>query len=159
MRGLGQCASRHRTSLGQYPVDMSSCANNHVPRAHGGLAGAFERGIAAKRAWTTDGTLLSAAAFANRRGVSLDELAVLEVRDEVFSIVVDDAHWYPSELLNLSPSDAAAVCSELADEDPSRKLIFLMRTHGALGGTTVAAAVAEGCINLAIELAKAWRYS
>lgn len=126
--------------------------------ATGGLIGAIERGRAARQAWTQDGTLLTSGAYAAARGISPAALPELEARGELFSLDVDGARWYPSELLKLSPDEAAALCRELTGDDRSRQLVFLMRTHGALGGCTVAAALAQGQLAAVLRLAHAWRH-
>lgn len=123
----------------------------------GGLAAAIQRGALAREEWTRDGTLLSAAEFAARRRLTLMDLVALEARGELFSLEVDDARWYPAELAHMGASDAAALSAALAGLEPTAKLVFLMRRHGTLGGTTVATAIANGGINRVLALAAAWR--
>lgn len=123
----------------------------------GGLAAAIQRGALARDEWTRDGTLLSAADFAAKRLLPLSELAALEARGELFSVEVDDASWYPAELVGMGASDAAALSAVLAGLEPATKLVFLMRRHGTLGGTTVATAIANGGINRVLALAAGWR--
>lgn len=122
----------------------------------GGLAGALERGRAARRSWTQDGTLLSAADYAAHRGVAPAALQHFEGRGELFSLDVNGRRWYPAELLKLSAEDAAALCKELAGEEAARQLIFVMRKHGALGGQTVAEATGRGQLVHVLQLAAAW---
>jgi uncharacterized protein (DUF433 family) len=127
------------------------------PRPDGGLAGALERGRAARRAWMHDGTLLSAADYAAHGGVEPGALQLLEGRGELFALEVDGGRWYPAELLKLSAEDAAALCKELAGEEAARQLIFVMRKHGALGGQTVAETIGRGHLARVLQLAVAWR--
>lgn len=124
---------------------------------HGGLAGAVERGDLVRHQWRLDGTLLSPEVFATRRGVTAVELSQLEAGGQLFSLEVGGARWYPAELLRMSPSDEASLCAALDQLEPTEKLIFLMRDHGALGGVTVAAAVAANGINRVLALAAEWR--
>jgi hypothetical protein len=122
-----------------------------------GLTAAIERGRAARLAWAQDGTLLTAADYAAARGIPLSVLPELEARGELFSLDVQGARWYPSELLKLSPEAAAALCRELAGDNLSRQFIFLMRTHGALAGQTVSTAIGQGRLARVSQLAHAWR--
>lgn len=126
--------------------------------ALGGLAGAVERGRAARQSWTQDGTLLTPADFAATRGISPSVLPELEARGELFSLDIEGARWYPAELLKLSPDEASALCRELAGDDAARQLIFVMRKHGALAGQTVAEAVCQGQLAKVLQLACAWRH-
>lgn len=126
--------------------------------ATGGLSAAVERGRAARLAWTHDGTLLRATDYAAARDISPLELPGLEARGELFSLEIEGATWYPAELLKLAPDEAAALCRELAGDDSAAQLIFLMRTHGALAGQTVAAAVSQGRFADVLRLARAWRH-
>ena len=102
--------------------------------ATGGLSAALSRGRAARLAWTQDGTLLTPEAYAAARGISPSVLPELEARGELFSLAIEGACWYPSELLKLSPDESSAVCRVLAGDDAASQLVFVMRTHGALAG-------------------------
>lgn len=126
------------------------------PQAPGGLDGAAQRGMLAVRDWVSDGVLLSAAEFASRRGLAPSRLADLEAHGELFAVVVDGVPWYPAELLKLTQDDSAALCRQLAGMEVARKVIFLMRKHGALRGDTVAMAMARGEFEAAMRLARAW---
>jgi len=120
-----------------------------------GFAGALARGHAARQAWTQDGTVLTAAEFSAKRGITAADLATLEHRGELFSLTIDDARWYPTELLKLSPDESAVLCRALAGDDPATQLIFLMREHGALGGQTVTAAIGTGQLARVLQLVHA----
>ena len=50
----------------------------------------------------------------------------------------------------------AKINGALGDIDPSSKLLFLLRKHGALGGRTPADAVAEGKFDDVMRLATEW---
>lgn len=130
--------------------------DSDAPIHGGGLAAAVERGALARTDWTSDGTLLSAEAFAARRGVTVGQLEALEARGEVFALEVDNARWYPAELLRVSPDDAAVLCAAAAGLEPSQRLVFLIRRHGALGGVTASAAIADGGMNRVLALVSAW---
>lgn len=122
----------------------------------GGLAAAIARGELARLQWTRDGTLLSPEAFAARRGITPAELDQLEARGQLFSLAVGGARWYPAELLRMSAFDGAALCETLGELEPTEKLIFVMRVHGALGGSTAADAIAAGGIDRVLSLAAGW---
>jgi hypothetical protein len=122
----------------------------------GGLAGALERGRAARLDWTQDGTLLAAADFAAACGIPPSVLPELEACGELFSLEIEGARWYPAELLKLSPDESGAVCRTLAGNDSVRKLIFVMRQHGALGGQGAISAISKGQLAAVLRLAKAW---
>lgn len=126
--------------------------------ATGGLAGAIERGRAARRAWTQDGTLLTAADYAARLGIAPAVLPTLEARSELFSLDIEGARWYPAELLKLSADERAVLCRVLAGDDKARQLIFIQRTHGALAGQTVTAAIARGQLARVLRLVYARRH-
>lgn len=83
---------------------------------------------------------------------------MLEARREFFSLDIEDGRWYPSELVKLSPDEAAVLCRTLAGDDAARLLIFIMRTHGALAGQTVATAIERGQLARVLQLANAWRH-
>lgn len=126
--------------------------------ATGGLAAAQERGRAARVAWTQDGTLLTATDYAAARGIAPSVLPELEARSELFSLDIEGARWYPSELLKLSPDVASAVCRTLAGDDAARQLIFIMRGHGSLAGQTITTAIAQGQLAKVLRLAHTWRH-
>lgn len=118
-----------------------------------GLAGARERGRAARLAWTQDGTVLTAADYAAARGIEPSVLPELEANGELFSLDIEGGRWYPAELLKLAPDEAVVLCRELAGmDDPSSQLVFLMRTHGALAGQTVTMAIANGRLARVLQL-------
>jgi hypothetical protein len=137
---------------------MEPQPNYDAYAAHrGGLAAAIRRGAFAREEWTRDGTLLSAPEFAARRRLTPMELVALEARGELFSVEVDDARWYPAELLRIGAGDAAALTAALAGLEPTAKLVFLLRRHGAFGGATVVTMLANSGINRVLALAAAWR--
>lgn len=102
--------------------------------------------------------MLTATDYAAARGIPASVLPELEARGEMFSLDIEGARWYPSELLKLSPDEASAVCRTLAGEDPARQLIFIMRRHGSLAGQTITAAIAQGQLAKVLRLAQAWRH-
>ena len=124
--------------------------------AQGGLKGAIERGRQARRAWISDRVVLSSAEFAAARGVASEALVALQAGDQLFSLTIEGEVWWPAELLKLSAADASALCSALDGADESSKLVFVMRTHGALGGRTVTEAVANGQLADVLRLARTW---
>lgn len=135
---------------------MNQERSNHDRLTELGLAGAQERGRLARQLWIADGVLISAAAYAASRGLSEPELAALETRGELFSVAIDGVRWYPAELLKLSHDATAALCQALGPLDDASKLVFVMRTHGALGGMTVTEAALRGQWDRVLTLAKSW---
>lgn len=121
-----------------------------------GLTGAQERGRAAHQSWIADGTLITAVDYAARRGLAEHEVAALETRGGLFSVAIDGVPWYPAELLRLSPDAATALCQAIRPLDEVSKLVFVMRTHGALGGLTVTEAALRGQWERTLTLAKTW---
>ncbi len=126
------------------------------PSARGGVDGAVEAGLEARRAWTRDGVLISTAEFASARGVVPDALVALESRGELFSVLVEDQVWWPAELLTLRAEHANAICRALGNLTDSCKVVFLMRKHGVLG-RSVAEAAETGQIAEVVRLAEEWR--
>lgn len=60
--------------------------------------------------------LLTPEAFAEARGVSVQDLLYAEATGNLFSMVVDDQRHYLAELLKFAAADAAVVCLALGDE-------------------------------------------
>lgn len=139
------------------PRELTRTTAHPVVPAAGGLKGALARGQKTKREWTRDGTLVTPEAFAEARGASVQDLLDAEPTGSLFSMVVDDQRYYPAELLKFSSEDAEAVCRALGDEEPSSKLIFLMRKHSMLGGKTVAQFNKRDGLDAVINSAVAWR--
>lgn len=123
----------------------------------GGLRGAVERGRLARDAWIRDGVLLSSAEFAARYGVAVDALLTLESKGELFSVEASGEPYWPAELLKLEPGVVAKLCRALGADSGSAKLTFLMRSHGALAGHSVADAVRHGQLADVLRLARTWR--
>lgn len=110
----------------------------------GGLAGALARGEALKVRWVQDGDLVPARTLATAWGLSPQALGVAATRDEVFSLKVSGKLYYPHEFLHLERKTVAAICRALSGLTPAKKQVFWTRAHGAIGGKTVAAALAAG---------------
>lgn len=106
--------------------------------------------------WTRDGTLVPADTVAQNWGVSPHTVDAARERGEIFSLWLSGAHWYPREALRYERPVLSAICHALGDVDSSSKLLFLLRTHGALGGKTVNQAIENGMLDRVIELAKSW---
>lgn len=129
---------------------------SHNSLSEGGLAGAIERGQAARRAWLREGVVLSSADFAARLRVTPDELASLRSRGELLSVDVDGEACWPAVLLRLPLEQASLLCRSLTGCDDVAKLMFVIRRHGALGGQTVAEAAAQGRLAEVLRLAASW---
>ena len=105
------------------------------------------------------GTLISSEEFATSSGMSTQDLAGAESRDELFSFLVGRKHWYTANLLEIGTEGTAELCRALAGLDPASKLVFFRRKHDGLGDKTVGQAVGEGNLARALELALVWRDS
>ncbi|NHZ43532.1 hypothetical protein [Massilia aquatica] len=77
-------------------------------------------------------------------------------RGEIFSVWADGKPWYPRDGLKLDRSQLARINRTLGNADPSSKLLFFQRKHGALRGRVVAEAVADGDLDDILRLAMAW---
>lgn len=101
--------------------------------------------------------LLPSAEFAARYGVAVEVLPALESKGELFRVEVGGETYWPAELLELEPGVVAELCRALGVESGDAKQIFLMRSHGALAGRSVADAVRNGQLADVLRLARAWR--
>jgi hypothetical protein len=61
-----------------------------------------------------------------------------------------------SEALKLERSALKAINNALGDADPSSKLLFLLKHHGALSGQAPADAVVDGKLEDVLRLAGEW---
>lgn len=111
---------------------------------HQALNDALARGQERLVEWTEDGTLVPRAEFAQACQATTDSIEAAVQRGDLFEIWVGDAPYLPSELIALGLDYSFAICSQLGEESPASKLIFLLRKHGGLGGKTVAEALRTG---------------
>ncbi|QIM52828.1 hypothetical protein [Hydrogenophaga crocea] len=120
-----------------------------------GLAGAISRGRAAREAWVQDGVLVSREQFADRWGVSVEELAQMVAKGELFELEVQGQMWMPAVLLEVSKEAVVEVNRALtwAGVDAATALVFWHRRHGALGETTVVDALRTGGLMLVVQTA------
>lgn len=111
-----------------------------------GLAGAIARGRAAREAWVRDGVLVSREQFAERWGVSVEELTQMVAKGELFELEVLGQMWLPAVLLEAPREAVAEVNRALAEEsvDAATAFVFWHRSHPALGGRTVTQALKLG---------------
>lgn len=114
------------------------------------------RGEARLVAWIQDGTLIEGSKLAEAWAVKRQTLDAARRRGELFSLWVKGKHWYPAELLKFERPALAAVTRKLGDVDSSSKLLFLLRSQGALGGKTPADAIADGRLGDVLRLAEHW---
>ena len=114
------------------------------------------RGEARLVSWTQDGTLVEGSKVEAAWGVKRQTVDAARERGEIFSVWVKGKHWYPGEALKLERGTLAAINRALGDVDPSSKLLFLLRQHGALGGHAPADAVADGKFDDVLRLATDW---
>jgi hypothetical protein len=136
------------------PVDApASLSDQVVSIAHSSAA---VRGEARLVGWTQDGTLVSGNAVETAWNVRRQTVDAARERGEIFSVWVKGKHWYPSEALKLERSALKMINQALGDADPSSKLLFLLREHGALRGKTPADAVGYGMLDDVLRLASEW---
>lgn len=104
-----------------------------------GLAGAIARGRSAREAWVRDGVLVSREQFAERWGVSVEELAQMVAKGELFELEVHGQMWLPAVLLEVPKEAVAEVNRTLAEAGmaASESFVFWQRKLGALGGWAV----------------------
>lgn len=114
------------------------------------------RGEARLVNWTQDGTLLEGSKLEAAWGVKRQTVDAARRRGEIFSVWVKGMHWYPGEVLKFDRATLAKINGALGDIDPSSKLLFLLRKHGALGAQTPADAVADGKLEDVMRLATDW---
>lgn len=108
-----------------------------------GLEGAIARGAAAKEAWVRDGLLVSRESLAQRWGVSLEDVAAMVERGELFELEAVGQRWVPAVFLEL-PRDVVAEVNQALTEasaDASVAFVFWHRKHGTLTGRTVVDAI------------------
>ncbi|HEX8611616.1 MAG TPA: hypothetical protein VF800_10050 [Telluria sp.] len=114
------------------------------------------RGEARLVSWTQDGTLVAGGEVEAAWGVKRQTVDAARQRGEIFSVWVKGKHWYPGDALKFERPTLAKINAALGPTDPSSKLLFLLRKHGALGGQTPADAVAAGKVDEVLRLASDW---
>jgi len=120
------------------------------------IEAAEKRGHETYVRWTRDGTLLSSTEFAPRWGVTRQALEQAVERGELFSLKVGNRRYYPSVFLSLTRPLVAEITRTLGSADADEKLIFMLRTHGGLGGRSIAEAVSAGMEDRVLNLAQSW---
>jgi hypothetical protein len=122
-----------------------------------GVDGALVRGEAAKAGWVRDGVVIPAKELGLAWDMTPQGLGRAADRGELFALKVNNRLYYPACFVALDRETVAAVTSALGELSPAEKLVFWLRTHGSLGGKTVAAAL-EHSSNLTrvVQLASAW---
>ena len=113
-------------------------------------------GQAQMLAWVDDRTLISSMEFGERRGVERQALASAVKRNALFGFKVNNLVYYPAVLADMPAPDSSALCLALGTMSSGKKLLFLLRKHGALDGRTVSQAVLESKLERVLELAAAW---
>ena len=113
-------------------------------------------GQAQMLAWVGDGTLIPSKEFGARRGVERQALASAVKRNALFCFKVNNLVYYPAVLADMPAADSSALCLALGTMSPGKKLLFLLRKHGALDGSTASQAVHESKLERVLELAAAW---
>ncbi|HRO58487.1 MAG TPA: hypothetical protein PK177_04860 [Burkholderiaceae bacterium] len=107
------------------------------------------------RRWVDDGLLVSADELGrawHRKRQSLEQACD---RGELFRIRVGGRWYYPAVFRVLMADDVGRVSRAMAGVDPVSQFIFWSRTHGALGGRTIAQALDAGEGTRAVALAAA----
>jgi hypothetical protein len=127
-----------------------------IEKSKATLDAARAGGQAQMLAWVDDQTLIPSKEFGARRGVERQALASAVKRNALFSFKVNNLVYYPAVLADMPAADSSALCLALGPMSPGKKLLFLLRKHGALDGLTVWQAVHESKLARVLELAAAW---
>jgi hypothetical protein len=135
------------------PEDAAPSPKQIISIAH---TSAEMRGEARLVNWTQDGTLVSGSAVESAWSVRRQTVDAARERGEIFSVWVKGKHWYPGEALKLERRALKMINRALDNADPSSKLLFLLRKHGALHGKTPAEAVGGGMLDDVLRLATEW---
>lgn len=110
-----------------------------------------------KRNWIAAGLLARGPALGDAWGdPSLQTLEQAEASGELFSLVVNGAHWYPAAFTKLPAATVGVLCQALEGVDPVSKVIFWTRPHGALGAKTLEQAVEAGQLARALQITEAF---
>lgn len=120
------------------------------------IARACARGDAWMSRWIREGVLVDAGTAARAWNTSVQAVDAASKRGEIFAVWADGGPWYLRDVLKLDRSQLARINRTLGDADPSSKLLFFQRKHGALRGRVVAEAVADGDLDDILRLAMAW---
>ncbi|MFL9955480.1 hypothetical protein PQR65_19035 [Paraburkholderia nemoris] len=94
-----------------------------------------QQALAARRQMVRSGELLSKDEFREQLHVSSGQLARMVARGSVFTIEVDDVHYFPSLLAapNIDLKRLHAVCRILGPAPPSCRLGYLSSRHANIG--------------------------
>lgn len=153
----GMPLPRARGTRARVAPVQSFAVDNRYAAASGGLAGAVARGEAARVQWIKDGVIVPGQQLARAWGLTRQALAPAADRGEIFAVKVGNRLYYPQAFLRLDRATVAAICRALGDLGVSEKLMFWLRTHGALAGISIASALEAGTAVAKIErLAAAW---
>ncbi len=158
LEGLGSTVEALEAAVLLLPAsnEASLAAVSAPLPALGGLQGALQQGEALKAQWVRDGTLVPSAAMSQAWGVTPQALQQSVARGDLFAMKLAGKTYYLAALRRLDREAAGKVCRALGNVEPSGKLIFWLRTHGALAGKTVPEALAAGKLNRVLQLAQAW---
>ncbi|MCE3606467.1 hypothetical protein LXA47_23075 [Massilia sp. P8910] len=117
---------------------------------------ALARGDAVLAKWIQDRVLVDTNAVAHAWNISSQAVHAARKRGEIFAVWANGKHWYAREALRFERGKLARINRTLGDVDPSSKLLFFLRQHGALGGRIVADAIAGGDLDDVLRLARNW---
>ncbi|MDM5179653.1 hypothetical protein PO883_20900 [Massilia sp. DJPM01] len=124
-------------SAATYP-QAGSTATDTIRRANEeATKRALARGEAVLTKWIEDGVLVDASTVAHAWSTTMQAVHAARKRGEIFSVWANGKHWYAREALRLERGKLARINRALGDVDPSSKLLFFLRRHGALGGRTI----------------------
>lgn len=141
----------------QLASGATGASNPPDPARDAAIGQAQARGEARLVAWTRDGTLIDSATVADAWGIRRQTLDAARARGELFSLWFKGQHWYPAEILKFERQTFARINAALGTADPSRKLLFLLHRHGALGGRSPADAIADQLEDV-VRLAGSWAH-
>jgi hypothetical protein len=96
----------------------------------------WQQALTARREMVTNGALISEADFRQRLGLTQRRLRKLLADGSVFTMVVDDAEYYPALLADpiLDRKRLQSICRILVPAPPECRLDYLSSRRGSLGG-------------------------
>ena len=106
--------------------------------------------------WVKDGTLMASDEFATQWGMTPQGLHKAATRGELPAIKVTNRTYYPTVLCGLPRPFASSLGQALCSLSPVQQLIFLLRSHGALDGKSVAELTTSAQRVRALALAESW---
>lgn len=121
-----------------------------------GLEAALRRGQERLAKWATDGVLVPGSSLASSWGWSIADFRQVRARGDIFAVDVAGHDFFPAAWSHLEPLDVIEVCRVQHQLSPSQQLVFWLKKHGGLRGSTVREALTTGNRTRVLELAAEW---